>query len=130
MTIGSALSSVRERLDRCYEGDECNWALFYRPRQEKANFATRYHLVYPALAYFVLLKRQPELRENLRPKLDTMYRGMLHPRTWAYWHRELNEQTWPLQERNLTFAGRLATFIGFYIDAFGDPPSALIDVDD
>jgi hypothetical protein len=64
--FGSALSAVRERLDRCYEGDDRNWELFYRPRQEKANFATRYHLVYPALAYFILLRRQPELRGALR----------------------------------------------------------------
>ena len=30
---------------------------------------------------------------------------------------------------NLTYAGRLASFIGFYIDAFGEPPPAHIDVD-
>ena len=35
----------------------------------------------------------------------------------------------PLQERNLTYAGRLATFIGFYIDAFGEPPARSIELD-
>ena len=55
-----------------------------------------------------------------------MYRGLLDPRCWTYWHSELNEASWPLQERNLTFAGRLATFVGFYIDAFGMPPAERI----
>jgi hypothetical protein len=55
-----------------------------------------------------------------------MYRGLLHPRIWTYWHSELKETTWPLQERNLTYAGRLATFVGLYIDAFGEPPEARI----
>jgi hypothetical protein len=41
----------------------------------------------------------------------------------------LNETTWPLQERNLTYAGRLATFVGFYIDAFGIPPAERIALD-
>ena len=42
-----------------------------------------------------------------------MYRGLLEPHCWRYWHDELGETGWPLQERNLTYAGRLATFIGF-----------------
>ncbi len=58
-----------------------------------------------------------------------MYRGLLEPRTWSYWHRELGETSWPLRERNLTYAGRLATFIGFYIDAFGAPPAPSIELD-
>lgn len=118
-----------ERLDRCYSGEECAWKLFYQPRWERANFATRYHLVYPGLAYFMLLKQQPDLAGTIRPKLDTMYRGLLHPRTWRYWHSELGETTWPLHERNLTYAGRLATFIGFYVDAFGAPPADRIELD-
>ena len=126
----AAIAAVTERLDRCYSGQDCDWSLFYQPRMERANFATRYHLVYPALAYFVLLKQQPDLAAVVRPKLDTMYRGLLQRRIWKYWHDELNETTWPLQERNLTFAGRLATFVGFYIDAFGAPPADRIDLDD
>ena len=118
-----------ERLDRCYSREECAWSLFYQPRWEWANFATRYHLVYPALAYFILLKQQPDLADIIRPKLDTMYRGLLHPRTWTYWYSELKETTWPLQERNLTYAGRLATFVGFYLDAFGAPPAERIEFD-
>ena len=42
-----------------------------------------------------------------------MCRGLLEPRCWRYWHDELGETGWPLQERNLTYAGWLATFIGF-----------------
>ncbi len=124
----AAVLAVRERLDRCYSGRDCQWNLFYRPRQERANCATRYHLVYPALAYFIQLKKEPDLAAILRPKLDTIYRGLLDPRTWRYWHDELHETTWPLQERNLTFAGRLATFVGFYIDAFGAPPAGRIEL--
>ncbi len=48
--------------------------------------ATRYHLVYPALAYYALLQEQPGLADELRPKLDTMYRSLLDPRCWTYWH--------------------------------------------
>jgi len=119
----AARAAVIQRLERCYAGTACAWSLFYQPRWERANFATRYHLVYPALAYFILVQREPALAATLRPQLDTIYRGLLHPRTWAYWHQELGETTWPLQERNLTFAGRFATFVGFSIDAFGVPPA-------
>jgi hypothetical protein len=122
-------SLIEERLERCYGGGECAWEHFYRPRWEWANFATRYHLVYPALAYFVRLRQEPQLKGRLRPQLDAMYRGLLHPRTWQYWHDELGEETWPLLERNLTFAGRLATFVGLYIDTFGEPPAARIELD-
>ena len=122
----SAVAVATHRLEQCYSGEECDWSRFYTPLYERGNFATRYHLVYPALAYFVALKRQPELGSTLRPYLETIYRGLITQRTWNYWHTELNETTWPLQERNLTYAGRLATFVGFFIDAFGEPPAPSI----
>jgi diazepam-binding inhibitor (GABA receptor modulator, acyl-CoA-binding protein) len=124
-----SLNVVMGRLSACYSGTECAWESFYKPQSERANFATRYHLVYPGLAYYALIRRQPDLAPTLRPQLDTMYRGLLEPRTWSYWHRELGETSWPLRERNLTYAGRLATFIGFYIDAFGAPPAPSIELD-
>lgn len=117
-----------ERLTQCYAGEACDWTRFYQPKKEMLNFATRYHLVYPALAYFIEIKRNPESASELRPQLDTIYRGLLEPRCWSYWHEELEETSWPLQERNLTYAGRLATFVGFYIDAFGEPPSEQIEL--
>jgi len=125
----SAVPALLQKLERYYSGEECSWGLFYQPRWERGNFATRYHLVYPALGYFILLQQQPHLTQTLRPQLETMYRGLLHPRTWTYWHSELGEKTWPLGERNLTFAARLATFVGFYIDAFGFPPAERIELD-
>jgi len=87
-------------------------------------------LVYPALGYYLLLRRCPELAATIRPILDVMYRGLLQARCWDYWHRELGETSWPLQERNLTFAGRLATFIGLYISSFGEPPAPTIVIGD
>ncbi|MCG8691159.1 MAG: hypothetical protein MI806_08110 [Minwuiales bacterium] len=131
MTSGreTAIAAATERLARCYGGGDCDWDLFYRPRRERANFASRYHLVYPALGYFIELKQRPDRAAEIRPLLDTIYRGLLTPRVWRYWHDELGETTWPLQERNLTYAGRLATFVGFYIDAFGEPPAATIELD-
>lgn len=130
MRTANDISVLRTRLERCYRGDTCNWALFYQPRQQRANFATRYHLVYPGLAYFVMLKRGLASASSLRPQLDTMYRGLIDPRVWRFWYDELHESTWPLQERNLTYAGRLATFIGFYVDAFGEPPAERIGIGD
>ena len=127
--VSDATAVAADRLARCYAGERCDWDRFYRPRQEMRNFASRYHLVYPGLAYFVTLRDDPGAAARLRPQLDTMYRGLLEPRCWTYWHDELDERTWPLQERNLTYAGRLATFIGFYIDAFGEPPAAEIALD-
>ena len=129
LIVHDAISAAAARLEDCYSGHECDWTRFYRPKKEMLNFATRYHLVYPALAYFIDLKRNPSQAEDIRSQLDTMYRGLLEPRCWTYWHTELEEPTWPLQERNLTYAGRLATFIGFYIDAFGEPPSPRIEID-
>ncbi len=129
-TAGDATSAALARLERCYSGHTCDWRRFYRPRKEMLNFATRYHLVYPALAYFIELKGNPSRANGIRPQLDTIYRGLLEPRCWTYWHTELEEATWPLQERNLTYAGRLATFVGLYIDAFGEPPADRIEIDD
>jgi hypothetical protein len=126
----TVVHALLQKLERYYCGEECAWNLFFQPRWERGNFATRYHLVYPALAYFTLLKDSPRLAPRLRPQLDTIYRGLLHRRTWAYWHSELGEPSWPLGERNLTFAARLATFVGFYTDAFGSPPAESILLDD
>ena len=125
----NATSAAEERLRLCYSGQNCDWDRFYKPKQQMLNFATRYHLVYPALAYFVTIKHDPDRQESIRPLLDTIYRGLLEPRCWSYWHTELNETTWPLQERNLTYAGRLATFTGLYIDAFDEPPAERIELD-
>ncbi len=122
-----AATAIR-RLDACYPCNGCDWDRFYQPRWERANFATRYHLVYPALAYFIMIKNRPELADTMRPRLDVIYRGLVNEKVWRYWHSELEETTWPLQERNLTYAGRLATFIGFYIDAFGTPPTDAIEL--
>ena len=93
------------------------------------NFATRYQLVYPALGYYLQIKHHPDRRVHIRPLLDTIYSGLIEQRCWMYWHDELDETTWPLKERNLTYAGRLATFVGFYIDAFGEPPAPHIELD-
>ena len=128
-TMSEPTAAALARLERCYSAGACDWSRIYRPRREMRNFASRYHLVYPALAYFVELKRDPSQAERLRPQLDAIYHGLLEPRCWTYWHTELDEQTWPLQERNLTYAGRLASFIGFYIDAFGEPPADRIEID-
>lgn len=127
--VNDSTSVAIERLDRCYSGHICDWSQFYQPNKEMLNFASRYHLVYPALAYFIDLKHTPARANDYRPKLDTIYRSLLEPRCWRYWHSELKESTWPLQERNLTYAGRLASFIGFYVDAFGEPPSSRIELD-
>jgi len=127
--LDDPVTIVAERLARCYSGDACDWARFYHPQMEMRNFATRYHLVYPALAYFIEIRRDPKRADELRRQLDTIYRGLLEPRCWSYWHDELEEASWPLQERNLTYAGRLATFIGFYTDAFGEPPAEGIELE-
>jgi hypothetical protein len=124
----AALSVAMDRLAQCYSGQELDWSRFYQPKRERTNFGSRYHLVYPALAYYLMLKQEPELADTLRPRLDNMYSGLLQERCWKYWHTEIGEKTWPLQERNLTYAGRLATFVGFYIDAFGDPPADRIEL--
>jgi hypothetical protein len=78
----------------------------------------------------VALKRDPSQADKLRPQLDTIYRGLFDDRSWKYWYASWQkERTWPLQKGNLTYAGRLSTFIGFYIDAFGEPPADRIELD-
>jgi len=128
--LEDSISSLLRRLAAFYPQEGCAWARFYQPRRERRNFASRYHLVYPALGYYLLLRRRPGLAATIRPILDVMYRGLLQPRCWDYWHRELSEACWPLAERNLTFAGRLATFIGLYISSFGEPPAPKIMIGD
>ncbi len=128
-TMGNATAAAVDRLERCYSGPDCDWTRIYQPKNELMALASRYQLVYPALAHFVELKRDPSQADKLRPQLDTIYRGLLEQRCWTYWHIELDEPTWPLQEGNLTYAGRVATFVGFYIDAFGEPPADRIELD-
>ncbi len=126
---GKVTPAAVDRLDLCYSGPECDWTRIHQPRNESMAMARRYQLIYPALAHFVALKRDPCQALKLRPQLDTIYRGLLDHRCWMYWHTGQDEETWPLQKGNLTYAGRLATFVGFYIDAFGEPPAAHIELD-
>ena len=58
-----------------------------------------------------------------------MYDGLINEQCWGFWHSELNESTGAIAERNLTYAGSLAMFVGLYIDAFGEPPAQKIEVD-
>ncbi|MFP6698456.1 MAG: hypothetical protein VCF08_16400, partial [Alphaproteobacteria bacterium] len=126
---GKVTAAAVDRLDLCYSGPECDWTRIHQPRNESMAMARRCQLIYPALAHFVALKRDPCQALKLRPQLDTIYRGLLDHRCWIYWHTGQDEETWPLQKGNLTYAGRLATFVGFYIDAFGEPPAAHIELD-
>lgn len=119
-----------QRLNHYYSGESVAWDRCFQPRWERGNFASRYHIVYPGFAYWILLHQEPERRATLKPLLDVMYRGLLARRCWGYWHDELGETTWPLGERNLTYAGRLATFIGFYIMTFGHSPQPTIVIGD
>ena len=128
-TTGGATVAAVKRLEHCYSGSDCDWTRFYQPKDESMAMASRYQLVYPALAYFVELNRDPRQADSLRPQLDTIYRGLIEERCWRYWHAEQDERTWPLEKGNLTYAGRVATFVGFYIDAFGEPPAARIELD-
>ncbi len=126
-TIGDATAAALERLELCFSGPDCDWTRIYQPRNESMAMGRRYHLVYSALGHFVALKRDPSRADKLRPQLDTIYRGLIDQRCWMYWHDWQEE--WPLQERNLTYAGRVSTFVGFYIDAFGEPPADRIELD-
>ncbi len=118
-----------ERLELCFSGPDCDWSRTYQSKDDSMALGTRYQLAYSALAYFIALKQDPSRAGKLRPQLDTIYRGLVDPRSWKYWHAEQENPTWPLQRGNLTYAGRISSFIGFYIDAFGEPPAEHIDVD-
>ena len=128
-TIGDATAAALERLELCFSGPDCDWTRIYQPKNDSMAMGRRYHLVYSALGLFVTLKRDPSKADKLRSQLDTIYRGLISKRSWGYWHEWEGPESWPLQQGNLTYAGRLATFIGLYIDAFGKPPADLIEVD-
>lgn len=131
MEFANSLTSLAaQRLELCYSGGSIAWDKFFTPRWERGNFASRYHIIYPAIAYWILLQRKPTQRAALKPLLDSMYNGLLTRRCWGYWHDELNEMNWPLGERNLTYAGRLASFIGFYITTFDRLPQPTIALDE
>ncbi len=113
-TMGDATAAAVERLELCFSGPDCDWSRIYQPKNESMALASRYQLIYSALVHFVELKRDPSRADKLRPQLDTIYRGLLEPRCWMYWHTGQDERTWPLQKGNLTYAGRVSTFVGFY----------------
>ena len=128
--MDDATAAATERLELCFSGPECDWTRFYQPKDESQAMGSRYQLFYSALGYFVELKRDPSRADALRPQLDTIYRGLFDDRSWKYWYASWQEQrTWPLEKGNLTYAGRLSTFIGFYTDAFGEPPADRIELD-
>ena len=124
-----ALEAAEARVLASFPPEGCDWARCFTARFERANFASRYHVVYPAIAWFSVLRRRPERARELRAVLDVMYEGLVEERCWGYWHTELHERSGAIVERNLTYAGRLAVFVGLYLDAFGDTPSPTIDVD-
>ena len=129
-TIDDATAAALERLELCFSGPDCDWTRFYKPKDESQAMGTRYQLIYSALGHFVELKRDPSQADKFRQQLDTIYRGLFDDRSWKYWYASWQkERTWPLQKGNLTYAGRLSTFIGFYIDAFGEPPADRIELD-
>ena len=128
-TMDDATAAAMERLELCFSGPDCDWTRVYQPKDDSMAMGRRYQLIYSALGHFVELNRDSSRADKLRPQLDTIYRGLLEERCWVYWHSWQEEKTWPLQKGNLTYAGRLSTFIGFYIDAFGEPPADRIELD-
>ncbi len=128
-TMDDATAAAMKRLELCFKDPDPDWNQFYQPKDESMAMGSRYQLVYTALGYFVALKRDPSKADKLRPQLDAMYRGLISERSWKYWQTWNGEGAWPLEKGNLTYAGRLATFIGFYIDAFGEPPADRIELD-
>ncbi len=91
--MGDATAAAVERLELCFSGPDCDWTRIYQPKNESMAMASRYQLIYPALAHFVALKRDPSQADKLRPQLDTIYRGLISERCWMYWHDGQNEQT-------------------------------------
>ncbi len=84
--IDDATVAAVERLELCFSTPDCDWTQFYQPKDESMAMGSRYQLVYPALSYFVELNRDPGQADKIRPRLDTIYRGLLDQRSWAYWH--------------------------------------------
>ncbi len=79
-TMGDATATAAERLELCFSGPDCDWTRIYQPKNESMAMASRYQLVYPALALFVALKRDPSQADKIRPQLDTIYRGLISER--------------------------------------------------
>lgn len=127
--MDSATTAAAERLEQVFSGPQTDWSRMYPAKDDSMALGIRYQLNYCALALFIALKQDPSQAEKIRPQLDTIYRGLIDPRSWKYWHAEQETPTWPLERGNLTYAGRLSSFIGFYINAFGEPPAEQIDVD-
>ncbi len=128
--MDNATQVATARLDACFGGSKVDWTKIYEPKDESKAFGSRYQLAYSALAQFIAIKAEPAKAEALRPQLDNIYDGLLERRSWGYWYEPWQTQrTWLLERGNLTYAGRLATFVGFYVDAFGEPPAQQIDID-
>jgi hypothetical protein len=125
----SPSQAANARIEKAFATSGCDWTKIFSARYQRGNFAYRYHFVYPALALFAKIRADPKIATQLRPTLDHMYQGLIDERCWQFWHDELNEQTGAIAERNLTYAGRLALFVGLYIDAYKEPPANLIEVD-
>ena len=59
-TMGDATTAAVERLELCFPGPDCDWTRFYQPKDESMAMGSRYQLVYPALGYFVALKKETQ----------------------------------------------------------------------
>ncbi len=98
-SMDDATASAIKRLELCFSGPDCDWTRFYQPKDESQAMGSRYQLIYSALAHFVDLKRDPSQADNLRPQLDTIYRGLFDDRSRKYWCAPWQEEwTWPLQK--------------------------------
>jgi hypothetical protein len=83
----SGMRCAIERLERCYSGGKIAWEQCFQPRWERGNFASRYHLVYPGLAFWILLRakldRAPTAaRHNVQRASRTSVLAVLAHRTW------------------------------------------------
>ncbi len=128
-TMDNTTAAATERLEQVFSGPNVDWSSVYQSKDDSMALGNRYQLIYSALGFFIALKQDPNLADKLRPQLETIYRGLVDRKSLDYWHEGQENPTWPLQRGNLTYAGRVASFTGFYIDAFGEPPAEHIDVD-
>ncbi|MBL4666590.1 MAG: hypothetical protein JKY04_04375 [Sneathiella sp.] len=80
-TMDHSTVAAAERLEQIFASPVVNWSRIYQSKDDSMALGNRYQLIYSALSYFIALKKDPGMADKLRPQLDTIYRGLVDPRS-------------------------------------------------
>ncbi len=129
LTMSDEQGGYLRYLYRALAGDD--WAAFYVPQSQNANFALRYQIAFASYAVAALATLTPAYRQPYALALQGAIHKMQDFRTWRFWQHtagvpdalppDFGVSPDPLAWGNVQYSGHLATMLGLYAKTTGDP---------